>query len=244
MTARAESWEMLEWDSGVFGFAVARIGEIEDRETLKAAIGSARRNDVRLAYLQTDDSRVARDAETLGGLLVSERVTFARSVSRDWNPRVRSANSALKVETWRGTTPTPEMIQLARDAGRYSRFRLDPKIPTKVFEKIYDAWIINSLNGKIADEVMVTLDGSTVSGLVTVGRKNGRADIGLLAVCARSRGRGLGKALVEASLDWAVRHDISDAQVVTQGANVGACRLYESCGYTIERSEHVFHFWS
>jgi dTDP-4-amino-4,6-dideoxy-D-galactose acyltransferase len=136
------------------------------------------------------------------------------------------------------------LFELARDAGRYSRFRIDPKVPKGVFERIYDAWITNSINGTIADEVLVIRDGAAVSGLVTVGVKNGRADIGLLAVRVQARGRGLGRALVEASHDWAATRAISEAQVVTQGANVEACRLYEACGFARERVEHVLHFWS
>lgn len=243
MTVLAPGWEVLEWDSGVFGFTVARIESPDTLDALKAAIDSVRRNDVRLAYLQTGKNRIAGDAAALGGLLVSERITFSRSVPRELIPQVQNASAAIRVESWRATTATAELIQLARDAGHYSRFRVDPNIPRDVFERIYDAWITNSVNRTIADEVMVVLDGSSVSGLVTVAVKDGRADIGLLAVRTQARGRGLGKSLVAAALDWAARHDINEAQVVTQGANAKACRLYESCGYAVERAEHVFHFW-
>lgn len=243
MTVLAPHWEILEWDSGVFGFTVARIGRPESRDALKSAIDNARDSDVRLAYLQTDDREIARDAEALGGLPVSERLTFRRSVSCDAIRRMQAGRVAINVETWHDPSPTADMIQLARGAGHHSRFRLDPNVPTDVFNRIYDAWITNSVNKGIADEVMVVRDGSSVSGLVTVGVKDGRADIGLLSVRAGARGRGIGKALVAAALDWATRHDISEAQVVTQGANAEACALYESCGYEMESAEQVFHFW-
>jgi dTDP-4-amino-4,6-dideoxy-D-galactose acyltransferase len=239
------SWELLPWDSGVFGFPVARIAASAHRNTLKAALDDARREGVRLIYLLTESSDVAREAQSLGGVHVSERVTFVRAVAPgDANSDASSGTPVIMVETWHGTTPTPELLELARDAGRYSRFRLDPKVPIGVFERIYDAWITNSINGTIADEVLVIRDGAAVSGLVTVGVKNGRADIGLLAVRAQARGRGLGRALVKASLDWAAHRGLREAQVVTQGANVEACRLYETCEYAIERVEHLFHFWS
>lgn len=236
-----EGWEILEWDSGVFGMPVARVKVARDAQALKAAIDGARRTGVRLIYLLTESSDIARVAGGMGATLVSERVTFSRSVIS--LEKTRLAN-AVPVETWSDRTATPELIQLARDAGRYSRFYLDPRIPRDIFERIYDAWITNSLNGRIAEEVMVTRDSSSVTGLVTVGTKSGRADIGLLAVRAEARGRGLGRRLVEASLDWAAKRQLAESQVVTQRANVEACRLYESCGYTIERAEHVFHFWS
>lgn len=243
MTPTGGSYEILEWDSGVFGFPVARVFQTEDRTVLAAALEAARREGVQLAYLLTENDDITRLAETLGGTLVSERVTFARAAAPDTDPIRTLVDPAIAVTRWPGTTPTPELLQLARDAGRYSRFRIDPRVPSGVFERIYDAWITNSVNGQIADEVMVTRDGSSVSGMVTVGEKDGRADIGLLSVRENARGRGLGKALVRAALQWAVQRQFAVAQVVTQRANVEACRLYQSCGYTIERGERVFHFW-
>jgi hypothetical protein len=31
--------------------------------------------------------------------------------------------------------------------------------------------------------------------------------------------------------------------VVTQGANMAACRLYEACGYYVGTIEYFYHFW-
>jgi ribosomal protein S18 acetylase RimI-like enzyme len=186
---------------------------------------------------------VARAAETLGEIPISERVTFARDLTAQGIDILWPADRPVTVERWPGNPPSNELRQLARDAGRFSRFRVDSKVPGEVFERIYDAWITNSVSGQIAQEVMVTRDASSLTGLVTVGVKDGRGEIGLLAVREDARGRGLGKGLVQAALEWAGRHHFREAQVVTQGANVAACRLYESCGYAIERVERVFHFW-
>jgi dTDP-4-amino-4,6-dideoxy-D-galactose acyltransferase len=207
------------------------------------ALDGARREGTRLAYLFTESRKAAQLAEAVGGTPISERVTFARSISPSDVARMRSEATAVPVEQWLGNTPTNELLQLARDAGNYSRFRLDSRIPVAVFERLYDAWIANSLSGQIAEKVLVTRDALSLTGLVTVGGKNGRADIGLLAVHLRARGHGLGKALVLAALEWGAEQQFREAQVVTQQANTGACRLYASCGYAIEQVEHVLHFW-
>lgn len=244
MSSPGRDYEILEWDSGVFGFPVARIPDKGNQDTLDAALKEARRSGVRLAYLFSESDESARIAESLNGSLVSERVTFARGVTAGQVDSIlATANTSSIVERWEGVTPTNELLHLAREAGRYSRFRVDPRVPVQVFEQIYDAWIRNSLTKQIADEVMVIRDRSSLVGLVTVGAKGERADIGLLAVAEEARGRGLGKALVRASLEWALRRHFREAQVVTQGANLPACQLYMSCGYTIERAENVFHFW-
>jgi dTDP-4-amino-4,6-dideoxy-D-galactose acyltransferase len=236
-------FEVLQWDSAVFGFPVARIVGTGNQNALDGALENARQAGVRLAYLSAESDELARMARSLNGTLVSERLTFARALTSDSGLFFADSANASPVERWEGTTPTAELLHLARDAGRYSRFKVDPRVPSGVFEQIYDAWITNSLNKQIADEVMVIRDGSSLTGLVTVGSKDGRADIGLLAVREEARGRGLGKALVQASLKWAAQAHFRLAQVVTQGANHPARHLYVSCGYTVERVENVFHFW-
>ena len=243
MTPTEKGFEILSWDSDVFGFPVARVSAADHRSDLVNILQDARRNGVRLAYLLTEDDRVARAASDAGGTMVSERVTFVRPLTSADAQRESPPGDAGVVEKWPGTAPTPEFLELAREAGLHSRFRIDPGIPAGVFERIYDAWITNSLNRTIADEVLVTRENSSITGLVTVGEKGGRADIGLLAVGKGARGRGLGRALVEAALSWGVARKCGEAQVVTQRENVAACRLYESCGYRVERGERVFHFW-
>jgi dTDP-4-amino-4,6-dideoxy-D-galactose acyltransferase len=79
--------------------------------------------------------------------------------------------------------------------------------------------------------------------MVTVGEKQGRGDIGLLAVAAGMQGSNVGVSLVRAAREWARRKGYRLAQVVTQGENVPACRLYEKCGYAIDKVEHFYHFW-
>lgn len=243
MTPTEKGFEVLGWDSDVFGFPVARVVASDGTRSLANILQDARQNGIRLAYLLTEDDQVSRAAVAAGGEMISERVTFARELTTAAVQRESRPQEEVAVEKWTGTTPTPEFLQLAREAGRHSRFRVDSSVPDGVFERIYDAWITNSLNGKIADEVLVTRDGSSITGLVTVAEKAGRVDIGLLAVGEGARGRGLGRALVDAALSWGVRRKLGGAQVVTQRENVGACRLYESCGYRLEQSERVFHFW-
>ena len=199
MMPAERGYDVLEWDSSVFGFTVARVAAPDDAGTLAFTLDDARRHGVRLLYLQTDTSELIRAAESQGATPVGERITYARAVTEADVRMLRGTNSPVAVERWPGTTPTPELQQLARDAGQHSRFRIDPEVPDGVFERIYDAWIARSLDRQIAEDVLVTRDATSISGLVTVGRKDGRADIGLLSVRSDARGRGVGKALVLAA---------------------------------------------
>src|SRR5690606_14128178 len=95
----------------------------------------------------------------------------------------------------------------------------------------------------IAHEVLVFLENSVPSGFVTLGEKKDRADIGIIAVDQNHRGKGIGKALMSSAEKWASDKGYNSIQVVTQGDNVPACLLYESCGYKVESVAFFYHIW-
>ena len=108
---------------------------------------------------------------------------------------------------------------------------------------MYALWMINSLNRKIAKEVLVFSENNDLSGFVTLGEKNNRADIGIIAVDHISRGKGIGKILMTSAEKWFSDLGYESIQVVTQGDNYPACRLYESCGYEVDTVEFFYHIW-
>ena len=237
----AAGYDILQWDSATFGFPVARIRPAAV-VGMTLVVDALRARGVRLAYLTCPEA----DRETQGTALahgctpVDVRMTFVASLREPREPeRTREATIVPYPEPVADET----LVNLARQSGEFSRFRTDPRVGRHVFEAIYDAWIRNSVERRIADEVLVAIsDGRTV-GLVTVARRGEQMEIGLLAVDAQSRGRGVGRALVSAALGWGKAAACTRAVVVTQQANQAACRLYESCGYHVGSVECVFHLW-
>jgi len=66
------------------------------------------------------------------------------------------------------------------------------------------------------------------------------AEIRGLVVAEGSRGRGVGRALVEASERWAASHGYPRVRVRSRIARADAHRFYEACGYALEKTQHVF----
>jgi len=142
------------------------------------------------------------------------------------------------------TTYTPQLESLAWQSGEYSRFRLDPQLAPSVFRQLYSQWLRNSLAGSIARQVLVWRDATGQElGLLTMGEKNGRAEIGLLAVDAAARGQRVGQQLVAAAVAQAVAWGHTELQVVTQRDNEQACQFYEKCGFHFAQEEHIYHLW-
>ncbi|MFN8857171.1 MAG: GNAT family N-acetyltransferase, partial [Planctomycetaceae bacterium] len=69
-------------------------------------------------------------------------------------------------------------------------------------------------------------------------------DIGLLAVDASCRGRGVGTGLVTRALAWMQEAGASESTVVTQQDNLAACRLYGQLGYLPSEVSALYHLWS
>lgn len=239
----AQSFDVLAWDSDAFGFGVARIRDsVRSAQAFSAVLGGLRERHIRLAYFSCPwtDAAARTVAVEHGGRLVDRKVTYAAACS----DIVTGAPAAgVTVRQFTGSEPDEALIRLARLSGEYSRFRVDPDVEPRVFEYIFESWIRNSVTAKIADVVYVAQLDDALVGLVTVGRRADRGDIGLLAVDDRARRRGVGRALIEAARGWTVARKLPLAQVVTQGDNAAACALYESCGYEVEHVVAVYHCW-
>jgi dTDP-4-amino-4,6-dideoxy-D-galactose acyltransferase len=234
----------LEWDSQFFGMPVATIlPEKLGQEDLVEVMALLQENGVRLTYWASDpgDRKSQRAAIDCRGTLVDRKITYVTIAGEAPLP---SGGPAWPVETYEEPFTNSDLETLAVQAGRYSRFRVDPRIPEKKFIEMYTLWIRKSVDREIADAVLVVRHQGKIVGMVTVGEKNGRGDIGLIAVDDGMRGKQVGATLVFAAKAWAFGRGWNTAQVVTQGENVAACRLYERCGYRIEQIRNVYHFWS
>lgn len=238
-----DRFKILDWDSQFFGMTVARIvPEILAASELEQTITDMKNEGVALAYWASDpnDEESQRAGRVCGGFLADKKVTFVIDLEQ---ALVSPETHDWSIEKYTDTVPSCELEHLALQAGIYSRFRIDPRIPVEKFAGLYRIWIQNSVSGQIADAVLVVRHSDHIVGMVTVGEKNGCGDIGLIAVDGSVRGKNVGGALVYAAQEWSRRRGLKLAQVVTQGENAAACRLYEKCGYRIGKIENVYHFW-
>lgn len=236
-------FQLLDWDSEFFGFAVARI--LPDKMSsaeLGQTIASLKEHRVGLAYWASDpnDEESQKAARSGDGFLADRKVTYVIDVGRVADP---VAGTEWITEEYGDPLPCGELEALAVRAGTYSRFKVDPRMPDGKSAELYKMWIRNSVKKTLADAVLVIRDAGRIAGMVTLGEKQGRGDIGLLAVAVGMQGRNIGVSLVRAGQRWARGKGYRFAQVVTQGENVAACRLYEKCGYTIDKIENFYHFW-
>jgi len=231
--------EGLVWDSTFFNYKVCRInGVISDRNQLSDILDELKKLDVDLTYYS---SPVSLDYDLNFSQFytikpVDKKITYLKKAigNHPFNECVTE---------FKGAYPDSTLIKLALESGIYSRFYIDKKIGKSKYEALYKEWIINSVNKKLAKAVLIYLDKEVTAGFVTLGEKNARADIGIISVNRIYRGKGIGKALMLSGEKWFLNNNFNLIQVVTQGENLPARRLYESCGYELHKEEFVYHLW-
>ncbi len=233
--------ENREWDSRFFGYPVASASfgpALPRLPDILAARDEARQAAVRLLYLFLPpvDAALRSSIEQAGFLPVGQKVEYARKVGMP-PPMEPGPDIALCRES------SAPLEQLALESGSHSRFRLDPGFRNREFERLYGEWLASSLRGDQGKQVFVAGSAARPLGLVTLEPGPSAARIGLLAVDASQRGRGLGRRLVAEAERFCVRNRIAELQVATQSANRGACRFYETCGFGKSSETDVFHAW-
>lgn len=232
--------DILEWDTEFFGFRVGRIsGPVIEDAQVEHIQSLVQQRESKLTYLSSAVP-LPESIHHIHGLdisLVDRKTTYVKKVDS-------GAYSSWSIASLQAEDANETLLQLAIQSGVYSRFNVDQRISQERFEELYRRWMINSLNRTIAKDVLVVRVEQDIAGFVTIGEKNQRADIGIIAVDGVFRGQGLGRSLMKAAEHWAHQWGYDTIQVVTQGENIPACQLYESCGYQVDSIEFFYHIWT
>ncbi|WP_073522295.1 GNAT family N-acetyltransferase [Pseudomonas fluorescens] len=80
---------------------------------------------------------------------------------------------------------------------------------------------------------MAYLDDRAVGHIVVSTNWNGFAHVDELAVALPARRHGVAKSLLDVAQFWARKKNLPGMMLETQNNNLGACRLYERCGYVM-----------
>lgn len=237
MTLRVER---LSWDTGFFGFGVGRLhAPFGTLSALENALSEARASGLRLIYgiCEHGEMQSSAIAASAGGVLVDAKRTYAIALEGD------AGNLPLDMAE-SDACSRRQLRSLAWQAAEQSRFRVDRRLPAGAWRRMYSIWMRNSLNGTIADAVLVEREGDRIVGMVTVAHRSERGQIGLLAVDRGARGRGVGRRLLQAARARCIAARCNALAVVTQGTNAAACGLYEAAGYRLAEQQNIFHFWN
>jgi len=229
--------EKLEWDSVFFGINVGKF-EVKNG-CLQDDFTEVTNFDLVYFFVDPDDHWSNQILIKKGALLVDEKVTYAKKVEIT-ETGIENVISYQR----RNNSLDNEVVRIGLQSSLYSRFCLDPSIKKEDSERLYKIWMERSIDREIAKEVFVYIDDEgKVQGVITVGERGERANIGILAVDKDVRGKHIGKKLIQKTEEYCLKESYNQFQVVTQRANAGACKFYEKCGFSIIESVNIYHYW-
>ncbi len=233
------NYEKLNWDSEFFQFNVCRLmSAIQEPAQLEEIDSLMTKNDYKLAYYSSLDPFNLKllENEALDVKLVDKKTTYAKRI----NPQLEMDPA---ITLYPDRVPEQKLLDLAIQSGIYSRYHVDKNIPSEKFEEMYCVWMVKSTQKMMAKHVLVQRNNDDIVGFVTLAEKGERANIGLIAVDPLHRQQGIGKTLLTTAESWFATAGYASINVITQGDNIPACKLYESCGYSVESVEYFYHIW-
>lgn len=228
----------FEWDSQFFGRSIARI---ENDRLTSHSLGEAliwrEEQGIECLYFlcaPDDDSSVAL-VEAAGFHFVDIRVEL------NWKAEQTSAITAGIREFQE--SDLDELRQIASQIYDNTRFSTDKHFSADRVAEMYAEWVTGSCRNP-AHKVFVAIAANAIAGFITcqfdspdVGR------IGLLGLSRLAQGKGYGQQLVQTAQQFFHSANTREVRVVTQGRNIPAQRLYQSCGFRTFGVGLWYHKW-
>ncbi len=231
MTSHEPVGTLLTWDTDFFGVRVARIFASSAAQVPEAcAFLDEERIQLCYALVPCANVEVVEALQANGFLFRDVRVEL---VMHDWAPP--GAQSEVRDAT---QADMPSLLALATVAHENTRFFKEPSLNRERCGALYHRWLERSFEEPTHQVLTVDKDG-TVAGYITLVLDGQSAELGLLAVDARFRRRGVARELLNGALARARASNVRQVSVVTQGDNIAALRLYEQAGFTT----HSVNLW-
>ena len=240
----SEFCEFLPWDSEFFGFRVARIvGHRITRRSISKILEWAANGSIVCLYFLADfdDGETIQLAQAYDFQLVDIRITFEINLEKR-NGVFSNTAAKIKIRPFQAEDISI-LESIAMGIYTDTRFYFDPNYPRDKSKALYVLWIRRSCED-LADQVLVAeLDGKIVGYITCKRMDDASGQIDLVGVADQTRGQGVGKALVNSALDWFKAKNLQSVQVITQGRNISAQQLYQSCGFVTHSVRLWYHRW-
>ena len=138
-----------------------------------------------------------------------------------------------------------QLLPIAGASFGQSRFYVDRRFGPAKATRMFQIWLEKSFaNESDAVVVVAELNGAAV-GFVTchLHKPPGEGNIGLVGVAETARGLGCAGGMIQYAARWFAEQGVDRLNVVTQGRNVAAQRLYQRNGFVTRSVELWFHKW-
>ncbi len=230
--------ESLAWETEFFGQSTARLNlsdtlSPQQRDHLLQQMAD-------YAIVQAKVSAERTDLiDTLSGLnfaLVEGEIDLTLMIGTEnaYLDSVTISLNSAEIAVSASVDEIPLLRQAAKKVFVQSRFRA-PWYQPEDSGRFYALWLEKAVLGTFDHQCLLVKSVSgEIEGFVTLRHLDeDSARIGLLAVMPGVQGKGIGKKLMSAALQWCQQHQKKQLKVATQVSNIAALRLYTRSGAQI-----------
>jgi dTDP-4-amino-4,6-dideoxy-D-galactose acyltransferase len=234
----------LEWDSEFFGVNVGYAGCLRMTpgiERLCRRFTQREKIDVMEYLCNCHDKLSVVTAEKAGYSFVDIRLTFETGLGHVAAPVAPRPNMALRPAR---LEDIPRLREIATGIYPDSRYYFDGNFDQEKIVEFYRNWVEKAVRGTFDDHALVLCEAENPVGYCSTNHHHGRAaKIGVFGLDERLRGTGAARYLLEAALWELKKSGREHVEVVTQGRNYAAQRLYQRAGFITQKTELWYHKW-
>ncbi len=233
----------LEWDSNFFK---RKIGEIKLASTASNPSGKIDKivkkakedgYEYIMHKIKFPQTSLIRGLESAGFYLSDIGVTWEVEACKFSYENITEdalIRNSVKVATGKDVQLLRKM---AKSLFLESRFYTDPFFTKKDADNLFQAWIENSVKGKVADIVLFI----PYVGFVTCKKSEGKSGkILLIGVTKENRNKNIGRILVTEAIKWLNKENVILVSVRTQLKNVSAMNFYCRAGFHVKDYDMIF----
>lgn len=226
----------LEWESELFGLQIgtAKLADFPN---------GIPTDKFDLLYITSDKDFIANIPGFINSfsetktILIKNRTTHVNE-KIDFSKNLLSAHTITLDENQKA-----DLYRLAFECGKYSRYLLDPYFGEKALKKMYTAWVDNSLNGEIADDVILYVEDEKILGFIALFKNGMQGKLTLMAVDPAFQGRGIGFQLFKYAEQILFEQGVEEIILITKEKYKEAFKIYEKCNYGISERTELKHYW-
>jgi dTDP-4-amino-4,6-dideoxy-D-galactose acyltransferase len=235
----------MKWDSDFFGFPIAFVGSRYLSDNIQLLIEDfVKKNKIKLVeYLcNCHDDLSVKVAEKNGYHFTDIRITFTLSLKKHtevFDEAIFPGKFGLaKVEHIESLCAMTNLMY------KDSRYFYDGNFDLQKINSFYSEWIQKAVTGKFDHECICYFEDDKPLGFCTIRyNQNNSVNIGLFGVGSSYAGKGIGKALLMHVMHTMKLKGLDTVNVVTQGRNYPAQKLYQAAGFRTFTTELWYHKW-
>lgn len=236
--------EVLTWDTAHFGFRIARaVCQQVDLKACEGLMKQCRDEAIDCLYFLADASDQVTIAalQSSGFELVDIRLTLSAQFEA---PPTLGEFDSIRFRL-ADERDLDQLLPIAGASFGQSRFYVDQRFGHDKATGMFHIWLRKSFADETGAAVVMAERNEAAVGFVTchLHKPPGEGNIGLVGVAESARGMGCAGGMIQFAAHWFAGQGVNHLNVVTQGRNVAAQRLYQRSGFVTRSVELWFHKW-